>query len=41
MDDVNRWLYAELFLTPAEDRWLGMVAPDVFTGLSGDGVRAR
>jgi hypothetical protein len=38
LDDVNRWIYRDLFLTPAEDRWLGMAAPGVFTGLSGDGV---
>jgi hypothetical protein len=37
-DDVNAWLYATVFLTPAVDPWLGMATPGVFTGLPRDGV---
>jgi hypothetical protein len=37
---LNRWVYAELFLTPAEDPWLGMATPDIFTGLPRDGIAA-
>jgi hypothetical protein len=35
---LNRWVYAALFLTPAEDPWLGMATPDTFTGLPRDGM---
>ena len=28
MDTLNPWVYAELFLTPAEDEWLGLFRPD-------------
>jgi hypothetical protein len=35
---LNRWVYGQLFLTPAEDPWLGMATPDVFTGLPRDGI---
>lgn len=40
-DDVealNRKVYAELFLTPASDPWLGLFAPDVYTALQGGGI---
>ena len=39
-NQLNRWVYAELFLTPAEDPWLGMATPDIFTGLPRDGMAA-
>ena len=35
---LNEWVYAELFLTPAQDPWLGMATPGVFTGIPADGV---
>jgi hypothetical protein len=35
---LNRWVYASLFLTPAEDPWLGMATPGVWTGLPRDGI---
>jgi len=35
---VNTWIYANVFLTPAADAWLGMATPGVFTGLPRDGV---
>ena len=27
-----------LFLTPNEDKWLGLYAPDIYTGLGGNGI---
>jgi hypothetical protein len=38
--DLNRWVYAELFLTPAEDPWLGMATPDAWSALPRDGLAA-
>jgi hypothetical protein len=40
-DDVealNQKVYAELFLTPASDPWLGLFSPDVYTALQGGGI---
>jgi hypothetical protein len=37
-DELNRWVYATLFLTPAEDPWLGMATPTVFSGIPNDGI---
>ena len=36
--ELSRRLYEELFLTPADDPWLGISTPMIFTGLPGDGV---
>jgi hypothetical protein len=38
---LNTWIYAEIFRTPREDAWLGLLRRDVFTGLPGDGVLLR
>jgi hypothetical protein len=38
---LNAWIYAEVFHTPREDAWLGLLPRDVFTGLPGDGVVMR
>jgi hypothetical protein len=38
---LNAWIYAQVFRTPREDPWLGLVRRDVFTGLAGDGVVVR
>lgn len=35
---LNKKVYDELFLTPNEDKWLGLYAPDVYTGLDGNGL---
>ena len=35
---LNKRVYAELFLTPASDPWLGLFAPDVYTALQGGGI---
>lgn len=34
----NERVYAELFLTPSSDPWLGLVQPDTYTGLDNDGI---
>lgn len=36
-DALNEWVYAELFLTPSKDPWLGLAPADVYTALDGDG----
>jgi hypothetical protein len=36
VDTLNEW-YAELFLTPSSDPWLGLAPPDVYTALENDG----
>jgi hypothetical protein len=38
LEALNQRVYAELFLTPDADRWLGLVEPDVFTGLPNQGL---
>lgn len=39
--DVDAWVYASLFETPAEDAWLGLVDPTVYTGLVDGGLSAH
>jgi hypothetical protein len=39
LDALNRRVYAELFLTPEDDPWLGLDAPGEYSGLDGDGLR--
>jgi hypothetical protein len=44
LDRLNERVYAELFLTPSSDPWLGLVPADVYTALQNGGVvqdRAR
>lgn len=36
--ELNARIYEELFLTPASDPWLGLVPPQAYTGLDGDGL---
>jgi len=38
IDTLNKWVYAELFLMPDSDPWLGLNTPDVFTGLKDNGI---
>jgi hypothetical protein len=38
---LNRRVYAELFLTPASDPWLGLFSPDVYTALEGGGISRK
>jgi hypothetical protein len=37
LDALNEWVYAEVFLTPSTDPWLGLAPADVYTALDGDG----
>src|SRR5204862_5680066 len=37
IDSLNEWVYAELFLTPSSDPWLGLAPQDVYTALEKDG----
>ena len=39
LEAFNQRVYAELFLTPSADPWLGLL-PDAYTGLENDGVVA-
>lgn len=38
---LNAWIYAEVFHTPKQDAWLGLLPRNAFTGLPGDGVVIR
>ncbi len=38
LDELTDRIYAELFLTPAEDPWLGLMPPDTYAALDGNGV---
>jgi hypothetical protein len=40
IDALNERVYAELFLTPSSDPWLGLAPPDVYTALPNNGVVA-
>jgi hypothetical protein len=39
LNALNERVYAELFLTPSSDPWLGLVAPDSFSAIERDGIR--
>ena len=41
VDKLNERVYAELFLTPDTDPWLGLLTPDTYTGLTNDGVISK
>ena len=36
--ELNNKVYAELFLTPASDPWLGLYSPEVYTALEDSGI---
>jgi hypothetical protein len=38
VEELNKRIYAELFLTPDSDPWLGLMEPDVYSGLRNHGV---
>jgi len=38
LNQLNRRVYAELFLTPDSDPWLGLAPTDTFTGLENGGL---
>lgn len=39
LESLNRYVYDEMFDTPADDPWMGLLLPDVYTGLTGGGVQ--
>ncbi len=41
LEALNARVYAELFLTPASDPWLGLVPPDTYTALENCGISRR
>lgn len=41
LEDLNAWVYADVFSTPASDPWMGLAQEGVFTGLPGNGVVNR
>ena len=38
LDAFNEKVYAELFLTPRSDSWLGLLSPEEYTALENSGV---
>jgi hypothetical protein len=38
VEALNERVYAQLFLTPRSDPWLGLYSPDVYTALDGGGI---
>lgn len=38
LNELNKKVYAELFLTPASDPWLGLFSPEVYTALEAGGI---
>lgn len=38
VDRLNERVYDELFLTPSSDPWLGLMQPDVYSGLPNGGI---
>ncbi len=38
---LNAWLYSTVFVTPANDPWLGIAQPKGFSGLPGDGLQVK
>ncbi|MCA9244589.1 MAG: hypothetical protein KDA32_11570 [Phycisphaerales bacterium] len=41
VDELNAEVYAELFLTPDSDPWLGLLPDDVYVALDNDGIKRR
>ena len=39
IDVLNERVYAQLFLTPSSDPWLGLMPADTYTALEGNGVK--
>ena len=38
LEKINERIYAEIFLTPRSDEWLGLYSPDIYTALDGNGI---
>ena len=39
LEKFNEAVYAELFLTPSSDAWLGLLSKDVYMGIDNGGVK--
>ncbi len=39
LDALNEKVYAELFLNPSSDPWLGLAPDDVYSAIDNDGVK--
>lgn len=39
LEAFNQKVYAELFLTPSSDPWMGLFSPDVYVGLQNSGLK--
>jgi hypothetical protein len=39
LEQLNTRVYDQLFLTPDQDPWLGLVGPESFSAIEGDGIR--
>jgi hypothetical protein len=39
LSTLNERVYADLFLTPSSDAWLGLFPNDSYTGIENDGIR--
>jgi hypothetical protein len=40
-ESLNRRVFSEVFLTPRDDPWLGMMSTDLWTGIPNDGAATR
>lgn len=38
LNQLNEKVYAQLFLTPSSDAWLGLYSPDTYTAIEGGGI---
>jgi hypothetical protein len=38
LEQINERIYAQVFLTPSSDPWLGLYSSDVYTALDGNGI---
>ncbi|HNC44181.1 MAG TPA: hypothetical protein PLU80_08445, partial [Acidobacteriota bacterium] len=38
VDQLNERVYAELFLTPSSDPWLGLLPADTYTAIQNEGI---
>ncbi|MBW4623550.1 MAG: hypothetical protein KME17_29850 [Cyanosarcina radialis HA8281-LM2] len=41
VNTLNEKVYAQLFLTPSADPWLGLLPNDAYTGIEGEGISIR
>jgi hypothetical protein len=41
VDTLNEKVYAQLFLTPSSDPWLGLLPIDAYTGIDNEGIKVR